>query len=75
MHGLTGPRTASWCLDALQGVFIANQMVSRTPSPSSDSSDEDYYDIADATAEPLLETRITFNGGQAPAATCHRSPP
>lgn len=38
-------------------------MVPRMPSQGSDA--EDYYDIADATSEPAIETRITFNGGGA----------
>ncbi|GAX79116.1 hypothetical protein CEUSTIGMA_g6556.t1 [Chlamydomonas eustigma] len=43
-------------IEGLPGVYIANQMVAR---------DElyQYYDIQDSNTMPLVETRITFNGG------------
>ena len=61
---------------AAQGVYIANQMLPRTgggaPAPSTGGSagggdpysDLSDYDIADATTTPLVETHITFNGGE-----------
>eukprot|EP00197_Chlamydomonas_leiostraca_P003012 CAMPEP_0202867564 /NCGR_PEP_ID=MMETSP1391-20130828/9502_1 /ASSEMBLY_ACC=CAM_ASM_000867 /TAXON_ID=1034604 /ORGANISM="Chlamydomonas leiostraca, Strain SAG 11-49" /LENGTH=890 /DNA_ID=CAMNT_0049547617 /DNA_START=70 /DNA_END=2742 /DNA_ORIENTATION=- len=49
-------------VEGLPGVYIANQML-----PSDDSGAEgDYgYDLSDSTSMPLVETRITFNGGGA----------
>mmetsp|Transcript_15969 Transcript_15969/g.34497 ORF Transcript_15969/g.34497 Transcript_15969/m.34497 type:complete len:890 (+) Transcript_15969:138-2807(+) len=45
-------------IEGLPGVYIANQMVAR---PVDDV--DDYYDLSDSSGKPLVESRITFNGG------------
>lgn len=45
-------------IEGLPGVYISNQMLARP-----DSSQSDYYDLNDATGQPLVETRMSFNGG------------
>ena len=53
-------------------MYIANQMVARAPgskapgsTPKSPMDDyyDDSYDISDSTDAPMVETRITYNGG------------
>lgn len=45
-------------IEGLPGVYIANQML-----PRPETSDADYYDLSDTTGQPLVETRVTYNGG------------
>ncbi|GFR45937.1 hypothetical protein Agub_g7400, partial [Astrephomene gubernaculifera] len=73
-------------VEGVPGIYIANQMLA-TPGSSSSSSTSpaaapgdylDYTDLSDLTEQPVVESRITFNGGASwqriPAPTQYRHP-
>ncbi|PNW71630.1 hypothetical protein CHLRE_16g662250v5 [Chlamydomonas reinhardtii] len=77
-HSEFGTTTDFARVEGVPGIYIANQMLPKPPgSGSSDASGSgsgsgsgggegggaDYYDLSDLTEQPLVETRITFNGG------------
>ncbi|MEW5296835.1 MAG: hypothetical protein WDW36_000087 [Sanguina aurantia] len=53
-------------IEGVPGVYISNQMLPRDPSPSSEPATEagsDYQAMDDFFGSPLVESRISFNGG------------
>ncbi|KAG2489020.1 hypothetical protein HYH03_012458 [Edaphochlamys debaryana] len=67
-HSEFGTTTDFARVEGVPGIYIANQMLPRPPASAPSSSEAgpegyDYYDLSDLTEQPLVETRITFNGG------------